>query len=79
MITRLCTKRPLQPCGKKINDLLAIDEAERPRDVGLFPGWRLHQLKGDLQGFWSVTSQQLADYFSFEKGDPFDIDLIDYH
>jgi proteic killer suppression protein len=41
---------------EKISDiLLAIDEAARPQEVGLFPGWRLHPLKGELKGFWSVT------------------------
>jgi proteic killer suppression protein len=41
---------------KRIADLLsAIDEASRPQDVGLFPGWRLHPLKGNLKGFWSVS------------------------
>jgi proteic killer suppression protein len=24
-------------------------------EIGLFPGWRLHPLKGDLAGFWSLT------------------------
>jgi proteic killer suppression protein len=66
---------------QKITDLLlAIDEAERPQDIGLFPGWRLHQLKGDLQGFWSVTvSGNWRIIFRFEKGDAFDVDLVDYH
>ena len=40
----------------KISDILAaVDEAIHPREVGLFPGWRLHPLKGDLKGFWSVS------------------------
>lgn len=66
---------------QKIADLLlAIDEAERPQDVGLFPGWRLHPLKGDLQGFWSViVSGNWRIIFRFEKGDAFDVDLVDYH
>ena len=66
---------------QKITDLLlAIDEAERPQDVGRFPGWRLHQLKGDLQGFWSVTvSGNWRIIFRLEKGDTFDVDLVDYH
>ena len=67
--------------AEKIADvLLAIDEATRPGDVGLFPGWRLHPLKGDLKGFWSVTiSGNWRVVFRFEKGDAFDVDLIDYH
>jgi len=33
----------------------ALDTAEEPGEVGLFPGWRLHPLRGDLKGLWSVT------------------------
>ena len=67
--------------AEKIADvLLAIDEASRPGDVGLFPGWRLHPLKGDLKGFWSVSvSGNWRVIFRFEKGDAFDVDLVDYH
>jgi proteic killer suppression protein len=67
--------------AEKIADvLLAIDEADRPGDVGLFPGWRLHRLKGDLKGFWSVSvSGNWRVVFRFDKGDAFDVDLIDYH
>jgi len=66
---------------RKIADiLLAIDEAAQPQDVGLFPGWRLHPLKGDLKGFWSVTvTGNWRVIFRFEKGDAFDVDLVDYH
>ena len=67
--------------AEKIADvLLVIDEADRPGDVGLFPGWRLHPLKGDLKGFWSVSvSGNWRVVFRFDKGDAFDVDLIDYH
>jgi toxin HigB-1 len=66
---------------EKISDiLLAIDEAEHPQEVALFPGWRLHPLKGELRGFWSVTvSGNWRVVFRFEKGEAFDVDLVDYH
>jgi toxin HigB-1 len=66
---------------EKISDiLLAIDEADRPDEVGLFPGWRLHPLKGELKGFWSVTvSGNWRVVFGFEEGDAFDLDFVDYH
>src|SRR5271169_5787344 len=65
----------------KIADiLLAIDEAAEPQDVGLFPGWKLHPLKGDLKGFWSVTvTGNWRVIFRFEEGDALDLDLVDYH
>ena len=67
--------------AKKLADvLLVIDEAQRLQEIGLFPGWRLHQLKGDLKGFWSVSvSGNWRVIFRFEDGDAFDVDLIDYH
>ncbi|MGD0672422.1 MAG: type II toxin-antitoxin system RelE/ParE family toxin [Candidatus Binatus sp.] len=66
---------------EKISDiLLAIDEAAHPDEVGLFPGWRLHPLKGDLKGFWSVTvSGNWRVIFRLEAGDAFDLDFVDYH
>ena len=67
--------------AQKIADVLAVlDTAEEPGDVGLFPGWRLHPLKGDLKGWWSVTiTGNWRIIFRFERGDAFDVDLRDYH
>jgi len=71
------------PAGQaeKISDVLAaLDTAAEPSEVGLFPGWRLHPLKGDLKGFWSVTiTGNWRLIFRFEDGDAFDVDLVDYH
>jgi proteic killer suppression protein len=66
---------------EKISDiLLAIDEATHPQEVGLFPGWRLHPLRGGLKGFWSVTvSGNWRVIFRFEEGDALDLDFVDYH
>jgi toxin HigB-1 len=66
---------------QKIGDiLLAIDEAAEVHDIELFPGWKLHPLKGNLRGFWSVTvTGNLRVIFRFEKGDAFEVDLVDYH
>ena len=44
------------------------------------PGFRLHPLKGDLAGFWSVTvSGNWRVVFHFEGGHAGDVDLVDYH
>ena len=44
------------------------------------PGFRLHRLKGDLKGFWSVIVRaNWRVIFRFEEGDAYDVDLIDYH
>ena len=65
----------------KLKDLLsAIDTAAAIEDVGHFPGWRLHRLKGDLAGHWSLTvSGNWRLVFRFEDGDALDLDLVDYH
>ena len=64
----------------KIARVLALlNRASRPQDMDL-PGFRLHPLKGDLIGFWSVTIRaNWRIIFRFEDGDVTDVDLIDYH
>jgi proteic killer suppression protein len=38
-----------------VEDILGrLDQATTPQALNI-PGYRLHLLKGDLQGFWSVT------------------------
>ena len=65
----------------KIRDMLAaIDAADEVEEIGLFPGWRLHPLKGDYEGFYSITvTGNWRIVFRFEEGDADDLDLIDYH
>ena len=42
--------------------------------------FRLHPLKGDRKGFWSITVQaNWRILFRFEDGKAFDVELIDYH
>ena len=44
------------------------------------PGFRLHPLKGDLTGYWSVAvSANWRIVFRFEGADARDVDLVDYH
>lgn len=64
----------------KIARILArLNEAMTVQDMGL-PGYRLHPLKGELDGFWSVTvSGNWRIIFRFENGSAYDVDLIDYH
>ena len=56
-----------------------LDRASEPRDMDL-PGWRLHLLKGELAGFWSVTVRaNRRIVFRFENGGATDVDYLDYH
>ena len=62
--------------------LLAIETAETLDQLGRFPGWKLHPLKGGLKGFWSLTvtgNWRLIFRYSEETNSASDMDLIDYH
>lgn len=64
----------------KIERILArLDEAAEVRNMDL-PGFRLHRLRGDLAGFWTVTVRaNWRIIFRFEDGHAYDVDLVDYH
>ena len=50
-----------------------------PRDMDL-PGLRLHELKGERKGTWSVTvSGNWRVTFRFEGKDAVDVNYEDYH
>ena len=63
-----------------VEDILSrLDSANTPQAMNL-PGYRLHALKGDLKGSWSVTVRaNWRIIFRFEGVDAFDVELIDYH
>jgi toxin HigB-1 len=59
--------------------LLVLDSATTPQALNI-PRYRLHPLKGDLKGFWSVTIRaNWRVIFRFEGDNAFDVELIDYH
>ena len=56
-----------------------LNRARTTRDLNL-PGYRLHQMKGNRSGTWSVkVSGNWRLTFRFEGEDAFDVDLEDYH
>lgn len=58
--------------------LARLHRASKPGHMDL-PGWRLHPLKGDLAGYWSVAiTANWRVVFRFENGDATDVDLVDY-
>ena len=62
--------------------LFAIETAETLEQLGKFPGWKLHPLKGDRKGFWSLTvtgNWRLIFRYEEAANVASDIDLIDYH
>jgi len=59
--------------------LAALDEADTVADLDR-PSFRLHPLKGDLKGLWSVTVRaNWRIVFRFEDGHAFEVDFMDYH
>ncbi len=64
----------------KIERILArLEAASEAEDMDL-PGFRLHPLKGEYSGFWSVSvSANWRIIFRLKKGHADDVDLIDYH
>ncbi len=56
-----------------------LDAAGIPDDMDL-PGWRLHSLKGALQGYWAVwVDENWRLTFRFHGADVELIDYQDYH
>jgi len=64
----------------KIDRIIArLDVATGP-DMMNVPGLKLHRLKGELKGFWSVwVTGNWRIVFRFEGSHVFDVDLVDYH
>ena len=65
--------------GKLSRILSALSVAARPADLNN-PGWRLHSLRGDRAGQWSIrVTGNWRVAFRFVDGEAVDVDLIDYH
>ena len=78
---RTGSKAGIQPSHeKKLGRLLAqLNVAASPRDMNL-PGWRLHGLHGNLEGYFSVwVSANWRLTFTFEGRDAILVDYQDYH
>ena len=65
--------------AKLARQLQRLDAAQRPQDMNV-PGWKLHPLKGDQKGHWSVwVSGNWKLTFAFEGEDAVLVDYQDYH
>jgi proteic killer suppression protein len=62
--------------------LFALETAETLEQLERFPGWRLHPLKGELKGSWSLTvtgNWRLVFRYDEPTNTASNIDLVDYH
>ncbi|HBP6689786.1 TPA: Killer protein [Pseudomonas aeruginosa] len=66
--------------AKRLKRMLALmDRAAEPADLDI-PGWRLHPLRGRLDGFWSLTvNGNWRVIFRFVGSDIELVDYLDYH
>jgi proteic killer suppression protein len=74
-------KKGIQPKhARRLADVLdRLNAAHSVRDMN-FPGSGLHQLKGKLRDYWSVSvSGNWRIIFRFEDGDASHVDYVDYH
>jgi len=58
--------------------LTAIGEAKSIAELATIPGWRLHSLKGDRKGTWSLTVTR-DHRLTFEHSAVGEIDFEDDH
>jgi proteic killer suppression protein len=75
------SKAGIQPAhaDKLSLQLYALDGAKSPADLQT-PGWRLHPLKGNLEGHWSMrVNGNWRLTFCFEGEDAILINYQDYH
>ena len=78
---RTGSKAGIQPkhSERLSKQLFALDNARGPKDMNA-PGWRLHPLRGELSGQWSVdVSGNWRLTFAFEGKDAVLVDYQDYH
>ena len=72
---------PATMADKLRKQLDAIHAADRIEQLGTVPGWRLHPLKGERKGFWSLTvtgNWRLIFTYDEKASAAADFDLIDY-
>jgi proteic killer suppression protein len=59
--------------------LAALDTAQSIEDMDI-PGYRLHQLKGERKGYWSITvNANWRLTFEFVDGNVHILNYEDYH
>jgi proteic killer suppression protein len=65
---------------RKLRQILALLNAAAKIDDLNYTTFRLHPLKGDRKGWWSMTVRaNWRVIFRFEDGKASDVDLVDYH
>jgi len=70
---------PADFSARLTRQLDALHQADEPRQLN-FPGYDLHELKGERSGTWAMkVNKNWRITFRFEGGNAVDVDLEDYH
>jgi proteic killer suppression protein len=78
---RTGSKKGIQPthATKLRSQLAALNQAKSARDLSA-PSWRLHELKGDLRGYHSISvNGNWRIIFRFAGMDVELVNYLDYH
>ena len=68
----------LWPSARELLDQL--DASVAVGDMSLPPSNRLHKLKGQMKGYWSVSiNMKYRIIFKFESARASDVAIVDYH
>ncbi|KMY84959.1 HigB toxin protein [Candidatus Paraburkholderia calva] len=81
VLYRTCSVRGVQAAhAPKLNRILAaLDAAASPEELN-HPGYKLHALKGELKGYWSIwVNGNWRVTFRFIGSDVELVDYQDYH
>ena len=64
---------------KLVDILFRLNASDSPADMNV-PGFKLHSLRHDFNGFWAVTVRaNWRVIFRIEEGQALDVDYLDYH
>ena len=65
---------------KRVGEILSVLDAADTIEEADIPGYRLHPLSGDRQGYWSVrVTGNWRVTFRFQNGRAEDVNLEDYY
>lgn len=79
-VTGKSTKLPADLSRRAMRRLEYIDLAQRLTDLRVPPSNRLHALKADRRGQYSISiNDQWRVCFRFVDGDAYDVEITDYH
>ena len=71
---------PSELLRRAVRRLEYIDLAKTLNDLKVPPSNRLHALKGDRKGQYSIAiNDQWRICFRFTEGDAYDVEITDYH